>query len=396
MYYTYDADAQRVSKDNGTDVTSYIRGADGQTIATYVNGTVDKWNLISGGDIVGTAENGSAFIEYFIKDHLGSTRAIENNINSPVAYYDFYPFGKLMSGRHTTSSDDRYKFTGHELDSDAGIDLSYAGARYLDSEIGSWLSIDPMVDKYPGLSPYNYTMNNPLNGLDPTGNAVIFVNGFPFDGNVNRSYWGSFAEDLMKRFPGERDYFFDGGRIIKNNGKTSSVSLWGFSGRLGSVISSDLYYGSGSFDVRKKAGYKDGQKRAKEIINNLSRDDEGDITESIKIVTHSMGAAYSRGLIEALKEYATENNIEGLNIDFIIDIAAYQGDDISNSFIKSFQVGSPFDFLARNRKIDSSKRIDGSNKWFPGHRLSHYSANRIIDNVISWARANDIPLTIRE
>ncbi len=169
IYHIYDADEQRVSKKIGSTTTSYIRGADGQTIATYVNGTVDKWNLISGGDIVGTAENGSAFIEYFIKDHLGSTRAIENNINSPVAYYDFYPLGKLMPGRHTTSNDDRYKFTGHELDSDAGIDLSYAGARYLDSEIGSWLSIDPMVDKYPGLSPYNYTMNNPLNLVDPDG-----------------------------------------------------------------------------------------------------------------------------------------------------------------------------------------------------------------------------------
>ncbi|MBO6545268.1 MAG: RHS repeat-associated core domain-containing protein [Balneolaceae bacterium] len=74
-----------------------------------------------------------------------------------------------MSGRYTTSNDDRYKFTGHELDEEVGLDLSYAGARYLDSEIGSWLSIDPMADSYPGWSPYNYTMGNPVNLIDPTG-----------------------------------------------------------------------------------------------------------------------------------------------------------------------------------------------------------------------------------
>ncbi len=74
-----------------------------------------------------------------------------------------------MPGRHTTSNDDRYKFTGHELDEEAGLDLSYAGARYLDSEIGSWLSIDPLADSYPGWSPYNYTMGNPVNMIDPDG-----------------------------------------------------------------------------------------------------------------------------------------------------------------------------------------------------------------------------------
>ncbi len=74
-----------------------------------------------------------------------------------------------MPGRFTSSNDDRYKFTGHELDEEAGLDLSYAGARYLDSEIGSFLSIDPVADLYPGWSPYTYTLGNPVNLVDPTG-----------------------------------------------------------------------------------------------------------------------------------------------------------------------------------------------------------------------------------
>ena len=51
--------------------------------------------------------------------------------------------------------------TGKERDSETGF--SYFGARYYDSDlITGWLSVDPMADKYPGLSPYNYCAWNPV------------------------------------------------------------------------------------------------------------------------------------------------------------------------------------------------------------------------------------------
>lgn len=62
-----------------------------------------------------------------------------------------------------------HKFTGKELDSETGLGLYYFGARYYDPAIGRWLSVDPMADKYPFLSPYNYVANNPLNIIDPDG-----------------------------------------------------------------------------------------------------------------------------------------------------------------------------------------------------------------------------------
>jgi hypothetical protein len=35
--------------------------------------------------------------------------------------------------------------------------------------------LDPLVDKYPGWSPYNYCLNNPLNIIDPNGDSTFFV-----------------------------------------------------------------------------------------------------------------------------------------------------------------------------------------------------------------------------
>ena len=64
--------------------------------------------------------------------------------------------------QNTTSS------TGKERDSETGF--SYFGARYYDSDMsGLFLSVDPMSDKYPNISPYAYCAWNPVKLVDPNG-----------------------------------------------------------------------------------------------------------------------------------------------------------------------------------------------------------------------------------
>jgi len=45
----------------------------------------------------------------------------------------------------------------------------YFGARYYDSDLSIWLSVDPLASKYPSLSPYVYAANNPIKYIDPNG-----------------------------------------------------------------------------------------------------------------------------------------------------------------------------------------------------------------------------------
>ena len=42
-------------------------------------------------------------------------------------------------------------------------------ARHYHSDLSIWLSVDPMSDKYPGVSPYTYCANNPVRLVDPDG-----------------------------------------------------------------------------------------------------------------------------------------------------------------------------------------------------------------------------------
>ena len=66
-------------------------------------------------------------------------------------------------------------FTGKERDSETGF--SYFGARYYDSDIlTGWLSVDPLADKYPSLSPYNYCAWNPVKLVDPDGEDIWELN----------------------------------------------------------------------------------------------------------------------------------------------------------------------------------------------------------------------------
>ena len=66
-----------------------------------------------------------------------------------------------------------YTFSAKEKDPETG--LSYFGSRYYSSDLSVWLSVDPMSDKYPSLSPYVYCADNPVKLVDPNGEDVWIV-----------------------------------------------------------------------------------------------------------------------------------------------------------------------------------------------------------------------------
>ena len=71
----------------------------------------------------------------------------------------------LFTAQHTLA--EKHAFSAKERDTETG--LSYFGARYYSSDLSIWLAMDPMVDKYPSLSPYVYCADNPVKLVDPNG-----------------------------------------------------------------------------------------------------------------------------------------------------------------------------------------------------------------------------------
>jgi len=88
-----------------------------------------------------------------------------------TSYSDYYPFGMQMPGRNGSTGDYRYGFNGMESDDEVkGEGNSYTTHfRQYDPRIGRWLSLDPVMAKYPNQSPYAAFNNNPIYFIDPEG-----------------------------------------------------------------------------------------------------------------------------------------------------------------------------------------------------------------------------------
>ncbi len=75
-----------------------------------------------------------------------------------------------MPGRkYNAESGYRYGFNGKENDKDAGEGIQDYGMRIYDTRLGRFLSEDPITQKYPELTPYQFASNRPIDGLDLDG-----------------------------------------------------------------------------------------------------------------------------------------------------------------------------------------------------------------------------------
>ena len=95
----------------------------------------------------------------------------------------------------------KYQFTGKERDIESGLDgingYDYFGARYYNSRIGKWNGVEPLIDKYPGITPYCYSSCDPIVRVDIDGlDDKYFLNGAkeplivpnPFPGAPDRNF----------------------------------------------------------------------------------------------------------------------------------------------------------------------------------------------------------------
>jgi RHS repeat-associated protein len=71
--------------------------------------------------------------------------------------------------------DDKFQYNGKEKQEEFGLNWSDYGARFYDPQLGRWHAVDPLAEKYFGLSPYSYVANNPINAYDPNGEEIMII-----------------------------------------------------------------------------------------------------------------------------------------------------------------------------------------------------------------------------
>lgn len=187
--YVYDVlgNLRSVSLPNGTQIDYVIDGRN-RRVGKKVNGTLtqgflyqDQLNPIA--ELDGSGNVTSRFIygskpnvpDYMVKgsntyriisDHLGSPRLIVNVGDGTVAQrIDYDEFGNVT--QDTNPGFQPLGFAGGLYDKDTK--LVRFGARDYDPETGRWTGKDPVKFGGGDTNLYGYSLNDPVNFVDPTG-----------------------------------------------------------------------------------------------------------------------------------------------------------------------------------------------------------------------------------
>ena len=184
--YTYDGDGRRVKKSNGT-LYWYGTGSDPLDETDLAGATTNSTfkEYVFFGDKRIARRDSTNVVNYYFADHLGTARVVANSSGGLLDDSDFYPYGGERVV--TSSSGNRYKFTGKERDTETGLDAF--GARYYGSTLGRFTSADPKAASAHIVSPqswnrYTYSQNNSLKYIDSDGMDIKLATGLsPLDQN---------------------------------------------------------------------------------------------------------------------------------------------------------------------------------------------------------------------
>nr|WP_255508582.1 RHS repeat-associated core domain-containing protein [Flavobacterium sp. SaA2.13] len=273
-----------------------------------------------------------------------------------------------------------YKYNGKEFTEALGLDWYDYGARNYNPAIGRWSRIDNKAELYFATSPYVYALNTPLQAVDPDGNLVIFINGL---GGGGASYWRS--SETIRYMTGTESFvgfkWQTYGTYKKKIAFDSSVMThFGdynaryIDGSPGSLLNN---FTSGQ---RFEQGYQKGKEQAAEIIGSLARDTQGNITESIKIITHSMGGVYGKGFVAALKYYirtSKDPQVRKVLISLVADFDPFQaggnlGKADKNIYTQQFINAGWSDIFNAGWLANQEEEEEADDVYYNENKTSHF------------------------
>ena len=186
IYNIYTPDGRKLSSQH----VAYVPNGNGgnrriSSMDLYVDGLILRggkplmWQFDGG--YVSLDDNGAPTSwNYYVTDHLGSTRMVVSSDNTVRETISYYPFGSEMTmqdpAQMNSDFQHPYRFTGKELDRVNGLNMYDFGARWFDvAGVPMWTSVDPLAEKYYNVSPYAYCVGNPISYIDAHGDSCIVL-----------------------------------------------------------------------------------------------------------------------------------------------------------------------------------------------------------------------------
>ncbi len=333
----YDASGRKHIVRNGKTVvgklpaaTTTFVGDETRYIGSYimVNDTIDRLQTP-----YGYLKDGEFYSYVF--DYQGNVMAVVNG--NDVAQTNLYYADGLPMNTSTDPTANAFKYTAKELSLFRGLPVYDYTARHTLPAIGNtFRTMDPYAEDYIPYSPYAFCLGDPVNCTDPTGKAVLFINGFDVGDGGSAEYWEGINNLIMDFLNDHNDYYFDG-----SPDDTDYINC--------------IFNLNGEF--RENEGRNSAKQNGLDILNNLS---EG---ETIKVFTHSMGARYAKGFVDELLNIALEQGIidskESQNIiEFEIDLAPFHPENQSAvKGVPTTSISHYHDFLAGCAKMNNATNL---------------------------------------
>jgi RHS repeat-associated protein len=167
--FKYDPLGRRIEKVSPTFTSIFVYDGDNLIETTNSSGGVVSRYTQTRNIDEPLAELRSTTTSYYEADGLGSITSLTNAAGAVANTYTYDSYGNLTAS--SGSVQNPFSYTGREFDSETG--LYYYRARYYDPSAGRFVGEDP-IEFNGGFNFYKYTVNSPINFVDPSGDQIGF------------------------------------------------------------------------------------------------------------------------------------------------------------------------------------------------------------------------------
>jgi len=198
--YTYQATSYELSATtlfvyDGWNLIQELYGT-GAVRKSYVWGLDLSQSLQEAGGIGGliaAVDDSTSAMYYYQYDANGNvTELVDASDGSIAAHYEYDPYGNLVFSTGAETDNNPFRFSTKYFDQETN--LYYYGYRYYSSQLGRWLTRDPMGEE-GGLNLYNFADLNPINAIDPFGLIDDFIRDWTGQ-NANDYIGSAWAHDV--------------------------------------------------------------------------------------------------------------------------------------------------------------------------------------------------------